>query len=117
MALVAVAVGVAIAVTKYRSNVPVDAPAGNIFTRIARRDLLQDELNDRLFVRPGQSLTQGLVKVDHSVIDGTVRGVGGLIALLSQNLRKIQNGYARSYALIMVLGVLALIATLWMVTL
>ena len=117
MALVAVAIGVIIAVTKYRSNVPVEAPAGNIFTKIARRDLLQDDVNDRLFVRPGQALTSGLVKVDHSVIDGTVRGVGGVVALISQNLRKVQNGYARSYALMMVIGVLALIATLWMVTL
>jgi NADH-quinone oxidoreductase subunit L len=117
MALVAVAIGVAIAITKYRSNVPTEAPAGNIFTKIVRRDLLQDDVNDRLFVRPGRALTSGLVKVDNDVIDGAVRGVGGVVAITSQALRKIQNGYARSYALVMVIGVLALIATLWMVTL
>ena len=79
--------------------------------------MLQDDVNDRLFVRPGQALTRGLVKVDNDVIDGAVRGVGGVVAITSQALRKIQNGYARSYALVMVIGVLALIATLWMVTL
>ena len=116
MALGVVAVGVAIAITKYRT-VPVEAPAGNILTKIVRRDLLQDDFNDRVLVRPGQALTRFFVGMDNSFIDGIVRGVGGVIALTSTNLRRIQNGYVRSYALIMVVGVLALLTTIWMVTL
>jgi NADH-quinone oxidoreductase subunit L len=57
------------------------------------------------------------VVVDNTFIDGIVRGVGGVVAISGVALRKIQNGYVRSYALIMVIGVLALIATIWMVTL
>lgn len=118
LALVVVAIGVAIAILKYRSNVAIDAPQNvSIFTKIARRDLLQDDFNDRVLVRPGQALTRFLVVVDNTFIDGIVRGVGGVVAISGVALRKIQNGYVRSYALIMVIGVLALIATIWMVTL
>jgi NADH-quinone oxidoreductase subunit L len=116
LALGVVAIGVAIAIVKYRT-VPVEAPAGNILTKIVRRDLLQDVFNDRVLVRPGQALTRFFVGMDNSFIDGIVRGVGGTIAVGSTNLRKIQNGYVRSYALIMVVGVLALLTTIWMVTL
>jgi NADH-quinone oxidoreductase subunit L len=116
LALGVVAVGVAIAILKYRT-VPVEAPAGNILTKIVRRDLLQDDFNDRVLVRPGQALTRFFVGMDNSLIDGIVRGVGGTIAVGSTNLRKIQNGFVRSYALIMVVGVLALLTTIWMVTL
>ena len=116
MALGVVAVGVAIAITKYRT-VPVEAPAGNILTKIVRRDLLQDDFNDRVLVRPGQALTRFFVGMDNSFIDGIVRGVGGVVAVTSTNLRRIQNGYVRSYALVMVVGVLALLTTIWMVTL
>jgi NADH-quinone oxidoreductase subunit L len=116
MALGVVAVGVAIAIAKYRT-VPVEAPAGNILTKIVRRDLLQDDFNDRVLVRPGQALTRFFVAMDNTFIDGIVRGVGGVIAVTSTNLRRIQNGYVRSYALIMVVGVLALLTTIWMVTL
>ena len=116
MALGVVAVGVAIAITKYRT-VPVEAPVGNILTKIVRRDLLQDDFNDRVLVRPGQALTRFFVGMDNSFIDGIVRGVGGVVAVTSTNLRRIQNGYVRSYALVMVVGVLALLTTIWMVTL
>ena len=44
LALGVVAVGVAIAILKYRT-VPVEAPEGNILTKIVRRDLLQDDFN------------------------------------------------------------------------
>lgn len=68
-------------------------------------------------MRPGQKLTAGLVTTDYKVIDGLVRMVGWVIQTSSTALRAIQNGYVRSYALIMVLGVLALVTAVWLVTL
>ncbi len=118
LALVAVIIGVGIAVTKYRSNVPVEAPENvSVFTKIARRDLMQDAFNEAVLMRPGQALTAGLVKTDHYVIDGLVRLVGAIFLGSAKGLRRIQNGYVRSYALIMVIGALALITTIWVVTL
>ena len=118
LALGVVVLGVLLAVTKYRGGVPLDAPENvNLFTRLARRDLLQDEFNDRVLVQPGRKVTQLLLAMDFKVVDGLVRLVGWLIGLTSTNLRKVQNGYVRSYALIMALGAVALLATIWVVTL
>ncbi len=118
LALLAVVIGVGIALTKYRSNVPVEAPENvTIFTKLARKDLLQDSFNEAVLMRPGQKLTAGLVKTDTNVIDGLVRLVGAIFIGTATALRRIQNGYVRSYALIMVLGALALIAMIWVVTL
>ncbi|MEN9906409.1 MAG: hypothetical protein RL475_607, partial [Actinomycetota bacterium] len=77
MALVAVAIGVAIAIMKYQlSEVDSVAPQNvSIFTRIARKDLMQDSFNEAVFMRPGQALTSLLVKGDEKVVDGAVRGV------------------------------------------
>ena len=117
LALAVVAIGVLTAVFKYRS-VPVQAPEKvSVFTRAARKDLYQDSFNEAVLMRPGQKLTSGLIFTDNKIIDGIVRSFGAVIAITSTSMRKIQNGYVRSYALIMVLGVLALIATVWLVTL
>lgn len=118
LALLAVIIGVGIAVGMYRKEVPVVAPEKvSVFTRIVRKDLMQDAFNEAVLMRPGQKLTEGLVKTDYFAIDGLVRLVAGIFANTSTALRKIQNGYVRSYALIMVGGALALIATIWVVTL
>ena len=118
MALVAVAIGVAIAVIKYQlSEVDNVAPEDvSIFTRIARRDLLQDDINEALFMRPGQALTSALVKVDQSVVDGAVHGVGKIALGSGSTLRKTQTGFVRSYAVLILIGAVTLIAAIWVVT-
>jgi len=117
LALAVVVIGAGYAMLKYRT-VSVEAPANvTVFTRIARRDLLQDAFNEAVLMRPGQKLMTALVWADYSFIDGLVRAVGFTLGATSQGLRKIQNGYARTYALVMLVGVLALAATIWMVTL
>ena len=118
LALTMVAIGVAIAVIKYQlSEVDSVAPQNvSIFTRIARRDLLQDDVNEALFMRPGQALTSTLVKVDESVVDGAVRGVGKMALGSGSALRETQTGFVRSYAALILIGAVALIAAIWVVT-
>ena len=117
LALAVVAIGVAFAVLKYRT-VPSEAPEKvSIFTKAARKDLYQDSFNEAVFMRPGQKLTKTLVKTDEKVIDGTVRAIAWSALATSVGLKKIQNGYVRSYALAMVIGALLLVATIWVVTL
>jgi NADH-quinone oxidoreductase subunit L len=118
MALVAVAIGVAIALAKYQFN-KVDSVAPqnvSIFTRIARKDLMQDSFNEAVFMRPGQALTSLLVKGDENVVDGTVRGVGRTALGAGAALRMTQTGFARSYAALILIGAIALIAGIWVVT-
>ncbi|MFJ9827200.1 NADH-quinone oxidoreductase subunit L [Streptomyces sp. NPDC101160] len=103
--------GVGLAYLQYgRRPVPVVAPRGSLLTRAARRDLLQDDFNHVVFVRGGTHLTRSLVYVDHSLVDGVVNGTAASVGGLSGRLRKIQNGYARSYAVSMFGGAAVIIA-------
>jgi len=117
MAVAVVLIGVSIAVLKYRGEQSDKAPERvSVFTRAARKDLFQDNFNEAAFMRPGQSVVKNLLNIDYLIIDGLVRGVGSVSLSAGNKLRVIQNGYVRSYALLMVVGALALIATIWVVT-
>ncbi|HET6357194.1 NADH-quinone oxidoreductase subunit L [Streptomyces sp.] len=109
--MVCLVVGVAIAWGMYgRRPVPVLAPRGSLLTRAARRDLLQDDFNHVVLVRGGEHLTRSLVYVDHTLVDGVVNGTAASFGGLSGRLRKLQNGYARTYAVSMFGGTAILIA-------
>jgi NADH-quinone oxidoreductase subunit L len=109
-----VAAGVLLAWARYiRDEVPQTAPAGSILTRAARKDLYQDSVNEALFMRPGIHLTRSLVFTDNAGVDGAATGLARLVAGASGRWRKIQNGYARSYALTMLVGVVLLVGAVW----
>ncbi|MFE9424582.1 NADH-quinone oxidoreductase subunit L [Kitasatospora sp. NPDC006697] len=94
-----------------RNPVPVTPPVGSALTRAARRDLLQDDINHAVLVRPGSALTAALVYFDSKGLDGVVNGLAATIGGLSSRVRRVQNGYVRSYALSMFGGTLVLVAT------
>ncbi len=111
-----VVVGVAIAwLTIQRQDVPREAPQNVSFvTRAARADLYGDALNEGLLMRPGDQLVTALVEIDDGLIDGFVDGTALASGGISVSLRRLQNGFVRSYALSIlggaVLVVLALLA-------
>ncbi len=117
LALTMVAIGIAIAFFKYsRQDVESVAPEDvSVFTKIARQDLMQDRFNETVFMRPGQVLTTTLVATDEVVIDGTVRTVGKIAMGSGSALRGLQNGFVRSYAALIFLGAVALVAAIWVV--
>ncbi|MFF2526446.1 NADH-quinone oxidoreductase subunit L [Streptomyces liangshanensis] len=109
--VVVLLIGVGVAWAQYgRRPVPKVAPRGSLLTRAARRDLLQDDFNHVVLVRGGEHLTRSLVYVDHTLVDGVVNGTAASFGGLSGRLRKLQNGYARSYAVSMLGGTAVLIA-------
>ncbi|MCZ2524005.1 NADH-quinone oxidoreductase subunit L [Streptomyces sp. NPDC059506] len=109
--VVVLLVGVALAWAAYgRRPVPVTAPRGSLLTRAARRDLLQDDFNHAVLVKPGEYLTRGLVYLDHTVVDGAVNGTAAAVGGLSGRMRRLQNGYVRSYAVSMFGGTAVLVA-------
>ena len=117
MTLTVVAIGVSLAIRKYRGDQLDVAPEKvSILTAAARKDLFQDSLNERAFMRPGQSLVKKLLQIDLVVIDGLVKSVGTVSMSAGNKLRILQSGYVRSYALMMVIGALALITAVWIVT-
>ncbi|MGW0756393.1 NADH-quinone oxidoreductase subunit L [Streptomyces sp. NPDC002814] len=104
-------IGVALAYAQYgRRPVPVAAPRGSLLTRAARRDLLQDDFNHVVLVRGGEHLTRSLVYVDHTLVDGVVNGTAASVGGLSGRMRRLQNGFARSYAVSMFGGAAILVA-------
>ncbi|GAA2505744.1 NADH-quinone oxidoreductase subunit L [Streptomyces longisporus] len=109
--MVCLLIGVGIAYAMYgRRPVPSVAPRGSLLTRAARRDLLQDDFNHVVLVRGGEHLTRSLVYVDHTLVDGVVNGTAASVGGLSGRMRKLQNGFARSYAVSMFGGAALLIA-------
>jgi NADH-quinone oxidoreductase subunit L len=48
------------------------------------------------------------VYVDNKVVDGVVNGTAGLVGVVAAQLRRTQTGFVRSYALVMVLGVVVI---------
>jgi NADH-quinone oxidoreductase subunit L len=118
LAIFSVSIGVSIAIIKYQRN-EIDriAPTNvSIFTRLARKDFGQDAINETLFMRPGQAITDVLVKSDDKVIDGAVRGIGRMAIGSGASLRKSQSGFARSYAAFILIGAILMIAGIWVVT-
>ncbi|MFE6888684.1 NADH-quinone oxidoreductase subunit L [Streptomyces sp. NPDC057694] len=109
--MVCLVIGVGLAWALYaRREVPVVAPRGSLLTRAARRDLLQDDFNHVVLVRGGEHLTRSLVYVDHTLVDGVVNGTAASVGGLSGRLRKLQNGYVRSYAVSMFGGAAVIVA-------
>jgi NADH-quinone oxidoreductase subunit L len=70
----------------------------------ARRDLYGDAINEQLLMKSGQVLTKDLVWFDDKGVDGAGTGLASMVARTSERLRQLQTGFARSYALSMLVG-------------
>jgi NADH-quinone oxidoreductase subunit L len=118
IALVLAVIGVGIAWVMY-GRVPVAAvtPRGSVLTHAARADLYGDAFNESVLMRPGQWLTRLSVYFDSRGVDGLVNGLAATIGGSSGRLRRLQNGFVRSYALSMLIGAVLLVAGLLVVRL
>ena len=74
---------------------PVDVP---FWVTAARKDVYGDAINDELVVRPTNQLIKGLTIFDKTVVDGLVEGSTLATGGLALRLRRLQNGFVRSYA-------------------
>ena len=116
--LTVVAAGIAIAYRMYGTRpVPEEVPAGSALTVAARQDLYGDAFNERVFMRPGQLLTEGLVEIDDDAVDGAANGLAALVGRISNGFRQLQTGFVRSYALSMLAGAALLVAAILVVQL
>ena len=105
-ALGVVAIGVAVAYRQYAMHNVAETPPQDVsvLTAAARRDLYGDAFNEATFMRGGQGLTRALVVVDDKGVDGAANGLAHLVGRVSDGLRQVQTGFARSYALSMLVG-------------
>jgi NADH-quinone oxidoreductase subunit L len=106
MAVVAVGIGVSWWLFG-RGPIPAAVPyTSNPFIIAGRHDLYGDAFNETVLMRPGQALTSAVTTIDEKVVDGAVRQ--RRVRSASVSLRRLQNGYVRSYGLTMVLGLLVI---------
>ncbi|MGW8565499.1 NADH-quinone oxidoreductase subunit L [Isoptericola sp. NPDC055881] len=112
--LLLVALGIVLAWRQYVvAAVPVDPPRASALVRAARVDLHQDDVNESLVMLPGQYLTRSLVYTDRAAVDGGWLGMAGGIGRLGARLRRMQNGYVRSYAATMLGGLGVVGVVVW----
>ncbi|MCA9738059.1 MAG: hypothetical protein KC645_10590, partial [Gemmatimonadetes bacterium] len=112
-ALAAVVVVTAVVLVGRQKVVPAgqDAePSG--FGRILYNKWYVDELYDRIVVRPLVGASRFAWKViDATIIDGFVNAVGYLARVMGWVVTLVQTGSVNTYALVLTLGVLAILGT------
>ena len=73
-------------------------------------DFLHDYFHDRIIKRGFDSIAEMLSKpVDLGIVDGTVNGVGIFVQRAADWMRRSQTGYVRLYAVVLFIGVVAVI--------
>ncbi len=112
--LLVVAAGVAASWMVFgRGSIPDVAPATKNPVTIAGRNVLfGDQVNGFLFTHPTVATAKAIDTADVSLIDRSFDGAGHAFQGLSTQLRRLQTGYTRNYALTMLLGVLVVGAVL-----
>jgi NADH-quinone oxidoreductase subunit L len=89
----------------------------SLATRAARVDLYGDAINEGLVVNPGRRLVGGLLGFDRYGVDGVLTGGPVALGAVATQLRRVQNGFVRSYALSLLGGVLLVVLALLAVNL
>ncbi len=114
--IVVVLLGAFLAWRQYAASpVPTVPPRGSVLTRAARNDLYQDQTNEAVFMRPGQYATRSLVFADKKLVDGSLMGLGTLIGSIGIGIKKLHNGYIRSYSSMMLFGLVALLIIVFVI--
>lgn len=112
LSVAAAAVGLAAGYWVYQ--VQKGAPAARLgdgaLARLARGGLGFDALYRGVVVAPSEGLSEGLALVDREVIDRGATGAAATAGLLARAATLLQSGYARAYALAMLVGLLILVA-------
>lgn len=111
-AVVAVGVGLAWLLFGRRPIAREADPRPAWFVRAGRADLYGDQVAGALVVGPTMATTAALATVDARGIDGVVTGVAARIEEAGQSVRRTQNGFVRSYALLILAGALVVTAAL-----
>lgn len=70
-----------------------------------------DQIYDAFFARPARWLANAFwIDIDGKIINGIADGLGNAFRRLGRSLRTLQSGYARGYALAMLIGIVVVIA-------
>ncbi|MBS1903026.1 MAG: NADH-quinone oxidoreductase subunit L [Bacteroidetes bacterium] len=121
--LMAVSVGIAVvgillATRYYKSKTTLAENERKIggFYKIASNKFYVDKLYESAVVKPTFGLSNSFLYkiVDVKIIDGIVNGAAAVTGMLSGILRRLQNGLVQNYAMVIVIGIFALIGYILM---
>ena len=91
----------------------IEAPFNKLASFLADRvdwDFLHNYFHDRIIKRGFDSIGELLSKpIDLGIVDGTVNGVGIFVQRAANWMRRSQTGYVRLYAVVLFIGVVAVI--------
>ncbi len=91
----------------------IEAPFNRLAGFLADRvdwDFLHDYFHDRVIKRGFDSIAEILSKpIDLGIVDGAVNGVGVFVQRAADWMRRSQTGYVRLYAVVLFIGVVAVI--------
>lgn len=110
-------IGVLISWNLYKKNdlagdSKVKGLLGNFYNTMANKFYV-DEFYNAVFIRPFVWLADNVVMpFDQKGIDGVVDGTGSVVARTGEVFRKLQSGLVQSYALLMILGIVLMLAYL-----
>jgi NADH-quinone oxidoreductase subunit L len=105
----AVGLGVAYWVYEIKKGGPVGWLRDKTINRLSHTGLGFDSLYRTLFVRPAESIAEGLRIIDRDLIDHGISSTIGSFGLLARVVRRLQSGFVRSYAFVMLLCVSGLV--------
>jgi NADH-quinone oxidoreductase subunit L len=116
-ATVAAGAGILIGVLIYWKGLPSkegwDESKWNPFRKLARDQFGYDHAMVAASVEGGRDLGMALWKgADAGVVDGAVNGAGSLSTWLGTFMGRLQNGFVRQYALVMLIGVVGLLGAI-----
>lgn len=94
-----------------KENIPAEDHVEQGFLyKLSYNKFYIDEIYNVLFVKPLDALSRFFYKrVDKSVIDGFVNGVGSFIESSGKGIRQLQSGHVGFYIFMMVIGVIAIL--------
>ena len=107
VAVLGAGIGIGAAVAVY---VKGRRPAEKIELEVLARGWHYDEALSGFMGGPGRKGFERIAWFDSAVVDGTVNGVAALVRSGGGRLRRLQSGLLRSYAALMAVGAIALIA-------
>ncbi|ADI16070.1 NADH-quinone oxidoreductase subunit L [Truepera radiovictrix] len=107
LSVTAAFLGLGLGYLRYRGGMREARPGA--LQRASQEALGFDALYRRLFVRPGEALAQGFGVVDGELIDKGLGETALGVGILARASSLLQSGFVRAYALLMLLGLAALV--------
>ena len=111
LSIVAAAIGLGVAYWVYevKKGGPVVRLRDQTINRLSQTGFGFDNLYRIIFVRPVEAIAEGVRIIDKDLIDQVITNSIGSFGLLSRVVRRLQSGFVRSYAFVMLLSVSVLV--------